>query len=42
MVLWAARHEQTGNRALVRELQKNKQGVIADVRQRWAILHEGR
>lgn len=41
MVLWAARHEQTGNQALVRKLQKNKQGVIAEVRQRWAILQEG-
>lgn len=42
MVLWAGRHEQTGNLALVRKLQKNKQGVIAGVRQRWAILQEGR
>jgi DNA-binding HxlR family transcriptional regulator len=36
MVLWAARHEQTGNRALIRELQTNKQGVVAEVRKRWA------
>lgn len=36
MVLWAARNEPTGNQALVRELQTNKQGVVAEVRQRWA------
>jgi DNA-binding HxlR family transcriptional regulator len=36
MVLWAARHEETGNQALVRELQANKQGVVAEVRERWA------
>lgn len=36
MVLWAARHEETGNQALVHELQMNKQGVVANVRQRWA------
>jgi DNA-binding HxlR family transcriptional regulator len=36
MVLWAARNEQTGNQALVRVLQRNKQGVVAEVRQRWA------
>jgi DNA-binding HxlR family transcriptional regulator len=36
MVLWAAAHEDTGNEALVTELQKDKQGVIAAVRQRWA------
>jgi DNA-binding HxlR family transcriptional regulator len=35
MVLWAARHEQTGNQALIRELQTNKQGVVAEVRERW-------
>jgi DNA-binding HxlR family transcriptional regulator len=36
MVLWAARHEQTDNQALIRELQTNKQGVVAEVRKRWA------
>jgi DNA-binding HxlR family transcriptional regulator len=35
MVLWAARHETTGNQALVHELQKNKRRVLAHVRQRW-------
>jgi DNA-binding HxlR family transcriptional regulator len=36
MVLWAARHEETGNQALVRALQTNSQGVAAQVRERWA------
>ncbi len=36
MVLWAARHEQTGNQALVRELQKDKRRFLAAVRKRWA------
>jgi hypothetical protein len=35
-VLWAAAHEDTGNEALVKELQKDKQGFIAAVLQRWA------
>lgn len=36
MVLWAAAHEETGNQELVRLLRKEKDRVIADVRQRWA------
>jgi DNA-binding HxlR family transcriptional regulator len=36
MVLWAAAHEDTGNEALVREIQKDKEGFIAAVRERWA------
>jgi DNA-binding HxlR family transcriptional regulator len=36
MVLWAARHEETGNQALVHALQTNKQGVVSEVRERWA------
>ncbi len=36
MVLWAARHEKTGNQALIRQLKHNKQQVLAHVRQRWA------
>jgi len=35
-VLWAARHEETGNQALVHALQTNKQGVVSEVRERWA------
>jgi DNA-binding HxlR family transcriptional regulator len=36
MVLWAAAHEDTGNQALVRLMQKDKQQFLAGVRQRWA------
>jgi DNA-binding HxlR family transcriptional regulator len=35
MVLWAAAHEETGNQALVREMRKDKEKVVAAVRQRW-------
>lgn len=35
MVLWAARYEQTGNQALVREMRSDKEKLIASVRQRW-------
>jgi DNA-binding HxlR family transcriptional regulator len=36
MVLWAARHEETGNQALVRSLRADKQKVIDEVREKWA------
>ncbi len=36
MVLWAARHEETGNQALVRQMRAGKEEVVAAVRQRWA------
>ncbi len=36
MVLWAAAHEDTGNQALVRQIQKDKQQFMNAVRQRWA------
>jgi len=36
MVLWAAAHEDTGNQELVKELQKDKAGFVAAVRQLWA------
>jgi DNA-binding HxlR family transcriptional regulator len=36
MVLWAATHERTDNQALVREMQKDKQAFLADIRQRCA------
>lgn len=36
MVLWAAGHEDTGNQALVRVMQKDKEQFLAAVRQRWA------
>jgi DNA-binding HxlR family transcriptional regulator len=35
MVLWAARHEKTENQALVRQMQKDKQGLVAAVQQRY-------
>jgi DNA-binding HxlR family transcriptional regulator len=36
MVLWAARHEETGNQALVRQMRSDKEQLLASVRQRWA------
>jgi DNA-binding HxlR family transcriptional regulator len=36
MVLWAAAHEDTGNQALVRQMQKDKKQFLAGVRRRWA------
>jgi DNA-binding HxlR family transcriptional regulator len=33
MVLWAAKHEKTENQALVRRMQKDKPGFIANVQQ---------
>jgi DNA-binding HxlR family transcriptional regulator len=35
MVLWAALHENTGNQALIREMRKDKDQVIAGARERW-------
>ncbi len=35
MVLWAARHEKTGNPALVRLMRKDKPKFLAAVRERW-------
>jgi DNA-binding HxlR family transcriptional regulator len=35
MVLWAARHECTGNQELVEMLRADKQAVIDGVRRRW-------
>src|ERR1700730_18287530 len=37
MVLWAAGHEDTGNRALVQQIQKDKEQFLAEVRQRWQV-----
>ena len=39
MVLWAARHEETGNQALVRQVRTDKEQLLASVRQRWAEKH---
>jgi DNA-binding HxlR family transcriptional regulator len=35
MVLWAARHEETGNQVLVRTLQTDRQRFLEQVRERW-------
>jgi DNA-binding HxlR family transcriptional regulator len=35
MVLWAAAHEATGNQALVRLMQKNKEKFLHRIRERW-------
>jgi DNA-binding HxlR family transcriptional regulator len=35
MVLWTARHEDTGNAALVRLMRADKQKFIADIRHHW-------
>jgi len=35
MVLWAAKHEETGNQPLVRQMQKGKEQFIEAVRQRY-------
>jgi DNA-binding HxlR family transcriptional regulator len=36
MVLWAAAHEDTGNQALVRQIQQDKEKFLNAARQRWA------
>ena len=36
LVLWAARHERTGNQELILQLQRDKQRMIDHVRARWA------
>ena len=35
MVLWAARHEETENQALVRQMQRDKEQFLAAIRKRW-------
>jgi DNA-binding HxlR family transcriptional regulator len=40
MVVWAARHEDTGNQQLIREILKDKEKFIADVRQRWQVRNQ--
>jgi DNA-binding HxlR family transcriptional regulator len=41
MVLWAAAHENTGNQALVRQIQKDKEKFLNAARQRWAEANLG-
>jgi len=40
MVLWAARHEETGNQRLIRDMKRDKEQLIADVRKRWDEKHK--
>jgi DNA-binding HxlR family transcriptional regulator len=40
MVLWAARHEETGNQTLVRQMRTGKEQLLYAVRQRWAERHK--
>jgi hypothetical protein len=42
LVLWAARHERTGNQALVRQLEADKERMVAEVRRRWNEEHAAR
>src|SRR5580658_3543279 len=39
MVLWAARHEETGNQPLVRQMRTAKEQLLAEVRNRWKEKH---
>jgi DNA-binding HxlR family transcriptional regulator len=39
MVLWAARHEDTGNQALVRLMRAGKEQFTAGIHQQWAAKH---
>jgi DNA-binding HxlR family transcriptional regulator len=39
MVLWAARHEETGNQPLVRQMRTAREQLLADVRKRWEEKH---
>jgi DNA-binding HxlR family transcriptional regulator len=43
MVLWAAKHEETGNQPLVRQMQREKEQFVETVRQRYLknILSSG-
>jgi DNA-binding HxlR family transcriptional regulator len=36
MVLWAAQHEKTGNKPLVRQMRADKTRFLAAIRKRWA------
>ena len=36
MVLWAGKHEETENQALVRLMRTDKQKFLTEIRQRWA------
>jgi DNA-binding HxlR family transcriptional regulator len=40
MVLWAARHEETGNQALVRLIRSNKEHFNGNIYRQWAARHK--
>jgi len=40
LVLWAARHERTGNQPLVDRLKRDKQGMIRQVRALWEAARQ--
>ena len=42
LVLWAARHERTGNQALVRQLEQDKDRMVAEVRRQWQAEYSAR
>jgi DNA-binding HxlR family transcriptional regulator len=42
MVLWASRHEKTGNQELIRQLKGNKDQFIAHIRKTWAAKQQAR
>ena len=37
MVLWASKHEPTGNEALVRQMRKDKAQFLIEIRRRWEL-----
>jgi len=44
MVLWAARHEKTGNEPLVQRMRKDKQKFLEEIRKGWeqsAVRYSG-
>lgn len=41
MVLWAAHHEETGNKALVRQIRQDKDRFVSAIRARWAQTATG-
>ena|SRR5271165_2845007 len=42
MVLWAARHEETGNQPLIRQMRTGKAELLDSVRERWDKLRRDR
>ena len=42
LVLWAARHERTGNQPLVKQLERDKGRMVAEVRRQWQAEYSAR